>query len=68
MAIFLGVVLLHILVVGQAAYEVPVAKVTTALPGSPTWSSTAPFNTLVTRNIDLIIGQLGAEIPLKFYP
>ena len=61
LAIFLGVVLLHTLVVGQAANEVPVASVSTALPGSPSWSATAPFNTLVTRNIDPITGQLGLQ-------
>ena len=66
LAIFLGVVLLHTLVVGQAANEVPVASVSTALPGSPSWSATAPFNTLVTRNIDPITGQLGAAVPRNF--
>ena len=66
LAIFLGVVLFHILVVGQAANEVPVASVSTALPGSPSWSATAPFNTLVTRNIDPITGQLGAAVPRNF--
>ena len=64
--IFLGVVLLLTLVVGHAAYEVPVASVSTALPGSPSWSATAPFNTLVTRNIDPITGQLGAAVPRNF--
>ena len=66
LAIFLGLVLLHILVVGQAANEVPVTSVSTALPGSPSWSATAPFNTLVTRVIDPSTGQLGAAVPRNF--
>ena len=60
LSMFLGALLLPLLAIGQAASELPVTSVSTALPGSPTWSATAPFNTLVTRDIDPITGQLEA--------
>ena len=66
LTMFLGVLLLPLLAIGQAASEVPVTSVSTALPGSPTWSATAPFNTLVTRDMDPITGQLGAAVPRNF--
>ena len=66
LTMFLGALLLPLLAIGQAASEVPVPSVSTALPGSPTWSATAPFNTLVTRDIDPITGQLGAAVPRNF--
>ena len=66
LTMFLGALLLPLLAIGQAASEVPVTSVSTALPGSPTWSATAPFNTLVTRDIDPITGQLGAAVPRNF--
>ena len=66
LTMFLGALLLPLLAIGQAASEVPVTSVSTALPGSPTWSATAPFNTLVTRDMDPITGQLGAAVPRNF--
>ena len=63
LTMFLGALLLPLLAIGQAASEVPVTSGSTALPGSPTWSATAPFNILVTRDIDPITGQLGAAVP-----
>ena len=66
LSMFLGALLLPLLAIGQAASEVPVVSVSTALPGSPTWSATAPFNTLVTRDMDPITGQLGAAVPRNF--
>jgi len=66
LTMFLGVLLLPLLAIGQTASEVPVVSVSTALPGSPTWSATAPFNTLVTRDMDPVTGQLGAAVPRNF--